>query len=64
LGCLNCLICNQQITNVPVYHAAGVWEVSNKTTGKLVGLWYFDPYARWKRSGMNAIETNKDGWKF
>jgi hypothetical protein len=37
----------KQITNVPVYHAdVRVWEVSNKTTGKLVGLWYFDPYAR------------------
>jgi peptidyl-dipeptidase Dcp len=48
----------KQITNVPVYHAdVRVWEVSNKTTGKLVGLWYFDPYARkGKRSGawMNA----------
>jgi peptidyl-dipeptidase Dcp len=42
----------KQITNVPVYHAdVRVWEVSNKTTGKLVGL-YFDPYARkGKRSG-------------
>jgi peptidyl-dipeptidase Dcp len=29
----------KQITNVPVYHAdVRVWEVSNKTTGKLVGL--------------------------
>jgi peptidyl-dipeptidase Dcp len=36
----------KQITNVPVYHDVRVWEVSNKTTGKLVGLWYFDPYAR------------------
>jgi peptidyl-dipeptidase Dcp len=29
----------KQITNVPVYHAdVRVWEVSNKTTGKLVGF--------------------------
>jgi peptidyl-dipeptidase Dcp len=29
----------KQITNVPVYHAdVRVWEVSNKTTGKLVAL--------------------------
>ena len=46
------------ITNVPVFHAdVRVWEVKNKTTGKHVGLWYFDPYARpGKRSGawMNA----------
>ncbi|MCD9186258.1 MAG: M3 family metallopeptidase [Pyrinomonadaceae bacterium] len=46
------------VTNVPVYHPdVKVWEVTNKTTGKHVGLWYFDPYAReGKRSGawMNA----------
>lgn len=29
-----------------------VWKVSDKTSGKLIGLWYFDPYARpGKRSG-------------
>lgn len=48
----------KQITNVPVYQAdVRVWEVSNKTTGNIVGLWYFDPYSReGKRSGawMNA----------
>ena len=42
---------------VPVYHPdVRVWEV-NDPAGKLVGLWYFDPYARTgKRSGawMNA----------
>ncbi|WP_269714601.1 M3 family metallopeptidase [Caulobacter sp. NIBR2454] len=46
----------KQITNVPVYHPdVRVWEVNRG--GKLVGLWYFDPYARQgKRSGawMNA----------
>jgi peptidyl-dipeptidase Dcp len=43
----------KQITNVPVFHAdVKVWEVSNKKTGKVVGVWYFDPYARkGKRSG-------------
>ncbi len=48
----------KQIHNVPVFHPdVRVWEVSNKLTGKVVGLWYFDPYARkGKRSGawMNA----------
>lgn len=48
----------KQISNIPVYHNdVRVWEVSNKTSGKVVGLWYFDPYARkGKRSGawMNA----------
>ncbi len=53
----------RQITNVPVYHPdVRVWEVSNKVTGKVVGLWYFDPYARaGKRSGawMNAYRDQQ-----
>lgn len=48
----------KQISNIPVYHNdVRVWEVSNAISGKVVGLWYFDPYARkGKRSGawMNA----------
>lgn len=41
------------VTNVPVFHPdVTVYEVKNKTSGKHVGLWYFDPYARdGKRSG-------------
>lgn len=36
-----------QITNVPVMHPdQTVYEVKNRVTGKHVGLWYFDPYAR------------------
>lgn len=46
------------IDNVPVFHPdIRVWEVKNRKTGKHVGVWYFDPYARQgKRSGawMNA----------
>lgn len=53
----------KQVTNVPVYHPdVRVWEVSNKVTGKVVGLWYFDPYARaGKRSGawMNAYRDQQ-----
>ncbi|KFF06873.1 M3 family metallopeptidase [Flavobacterium reichenbachii] len=53
----------KQVTNVPVYHEdVRVWEVSNKLTGKVVGLWYFDPYARaGKRSGawMNAYRDQQ-----
>lgn len=43
----------KQVYNVPVFHAdVRVWEVSNKNTGKVIGVWYFDPYARkGKRSG-------------
>jgi peptidyl-dipeptidase Dcp len=47
---------------VPVYHPdVRVWEV-NDPQGKLVGLWYFDPYARkGKRSGawMNSYRTQE-----
>ncbi|HET8855395.1 MAG TPA: M3 family metallopeptidase [Salinimicrobium sp.] len=41
---------------VPVYHPdVKVWEVTDKTSGDFVGLWYFDPYARpGKRSGAWA----------
>lgn len=48
----------KQVSNVPVFHPdVRVWEVYNQDTKKIVGLWYFDPYARkGKRSGawMNA----------
>jgi peptidyl-dipeptidase Dcp len=51
------------VTNVPVYHPdVKVWEVKDKTSGKHVGLWYFDPYARaGKRSGawMNAYRSQE-----
>ncbi len=42
--------------SVPVFHEdVRVWEVSKKTSGDLVGLWYLDPYARTgKRSGAWA----------
>jgi len=47
---------------VPVYHPdVRVWEV-NDPSGRLVGLWYFDPYARkGKRSGawMNAYRPQE-----
>ncbi|HKG14102.1 MAG TPA: M3 family metallopeptidase [Pyrinomonadaceae bacterium] len=51
------------VTNVPTYHPdVRVWEVTDRTTGKHVGLWYFDPYAReGKRSGawMNAYRSQE-----
>ena len=47
---------------VPVYHPdVRVWKVNNRE-GELVGLWYFDPYAReGKRSGawMNAYRMQR-----
>lgn len=41
---------------VPVFHQdVKVWEVTDKDTGKNIGLWYLDPYARQgKRSGAWA----------
>ena len=41
---------------VPVFHPdVKVWEVTRKSTGAPVGLWYLDPYARQgKRSGAWA----------
>ena len=51
------------INNVPVYHPdVKVWEVKDKTSGKHIGLWYFDPFARaGKRSGawMNAYRRQQ-----
>jgi peptidyl-dipeptidase Dcp len=51
------------VTDVEVYHPdVRVWEVKDRTGGKHVGLWYFDPYARTgKRSGawMNAYRSQE-----
>jgi peptidyl-dipeptidase Dcp len=51
------------VTNVPVYHPdVRVWEVTDKTTNRHIGLWFFDPYARaGKRSGawMNAYRSQE-----
>ena len=52
----------EQITDVPVYHPdVRVWKVTRGD--ELVGLWYFDPYARrGKRSGawMNAYRLQEN----
>lgn len=44
--------------SVPVFHEdVKVWEVKDKTSGDIVGLWYLDPYARQgKRSGAWATQ--------
>ena len=51
-----------EAAKVPVYHPdVRVWQVDD-AQGRLVGLWYFDPYARkGKRSGawMNAYRTQE-----
>ncbi|HWS85917.1 MAG TPA: M3 family metallopeptidase [Pyrinomonadaceae bacterium] len=49
--------------NIPVFHPdVKVWEVTDRTSGKHVGFWFFDPYAReGKRSGawMNAYRSQE-----
>ena len=54
----------KQVSNIPVFHPdVRVWEVTNRSDGKHVGLWYFDPYARTgKRSGawMTAYRTQRN----
>ncbi len=51
------------VEDVPVYHPdVRVWEVTDKTSGQHIGLWYFDPFARQgKRSGawMNAYRNQE-----
>jgi peptidyl-dipeptidase Dcp len=51
------------VTDVPVYHPdVKVWDVTDRTSGSHVGLWYFDPWARdGKRSGawMNAYRVQE-----
>jgi len=51
------------VTNISVAHPdVRAWEVTDKTSKKHIGLWYFDPYARaGKRSGawMNAYRTQE-----
>ncbi len=52
-----------QVTDVPTANPdIRVWRVTDKTTGRYIGLWYFDPYARdGKRSGawMNAYRSQE-----
>ncbi|MEO6190947.1 MAG: M3 family metallopeptidase [Saprospiraceae bacterium] len=52
-----------QTNDVPVFHPdVRVFKVEDKTSNKLIGLWYFDPYARaGKRSGawMNAYREQE-----
>ena len=51
------------LKDIPVFHPdMSVYEVKDKKTGKHVGLWYFDPYAReGKQSGawMNAYREQQ-----
>jgi peptidyl-dipeptidase Dcp len=52
-----------QVNGIPVYHPdVTVYEVTDKVSGRHIGLWYFDPYARdGKQSGawMNAYREQQ-----
>ncbi len=52
-----------KLEGIPVYHPdVTVYEVKDQASGKHVGLWYFDPYARpGKHSGawMNAYRNQE-----
>ena len=51
------------VDDVPVYHPdVRAWRVRDRKTGRHIGLWYFDPYARaGKRSGawMDAYRSQE-----
>ena len=51
------------VSDVPVYHPdVKVWRVTDRASGRHIGLWFFDPYAReGKRSGawMNAYRSQE-----
>lgn len=51
------------VEGLPIAHPdVRVWEVKDKASGRSIGLWYFDPFARpGKRSGawMNAYRTQE-----
>ncbi|MFN7943329.1 MAG: M3 family metallopeptidase [Thermoanaerobaculia bacterium] len=51
------------VKGLPVAHPdVRVWEVADKASGRHIGLWYFDPYARsGKRSGawMNSYRSQE-----
>lgn len=51
------------VSGLPVFHPdVAVYEVKDRATGRHIGLWYFDPYARQgKRSGawMNAYRNQE-----
>jgi len=53
----------EPVDGLPIAHPdIRVWKVENAKSGALVGLWYFDPYARpGKRSGawMNAYRRQE-----
>jgi peptidyl-dipeptidase Dcp len=53
------------VTGLPVYQPdVRVFEVKNQTTGKHVGLWYFDPYARPGKQSGAWMSSYRDQERF
>src|SRR5690606_40878218 len=49
------------VTDVPVYHPdVRVWEVTDKASGRHVGLWYFDPYARRSEEHTSELQSREN----
>lgn len=50
---------------IPVFHEdVKVWEVSDSNNGDVIGLWYFDPFARTGKSSGAWASTYRDHERF
>jgi peptidyl-dipeptidase Dcp len=53
------------VSGLPVYHPdVSVWEVKNRRTGRHVGLWYFDPFARAGKQSGAWMSSYRDQERF
>jgi peptidyl-dipeptidase Dcp len=53
------------LSGLPVYHPdVSVWEVKNRRTGRHVGLWYFDPFARPGKQSGAWMSSYRDQERF
>jgi peptidyl-dipeptidase Dcp len=53
------------VAGLPVYHPdVRVWEVTDKHTGRHIGLWYFDPYARPGKHSGAWMSSYRDQERF
>lgn len=53
------------LSGLPVYHPdVSVWEVKNRRTGRHIGLWYFDPFARPGKQSGAWMSSYRDQERF
>jgi peptidyl-dipeptidase Dcp len=53
------------VSGLPVYHPdVAVWEVKDKASGKHIGLWFFDPYARQGKQSGAWMSSYRDQERF